>query len=168
MPTPEWFAENPKISAYVSKDIDDALKAWMEENRIKKVSAALTTILEQFLGLADAPTGIAPGNYATLEQLKELQARVEALEKGGSPKKTKSKPIQKPKSEAGEQLTIEDASDEGWMHTKEAHQRFASDLKYHTFRKMKPKAMLEKFGLEADPSRKGGRGPSAKPWIRKA
>ena len=112
MPTPEWFAENPKISAYVSKEIDDALKAWMEENRVKKVSQALTQILNEYLGL-EAPKGIAPGNYATLEQLQELVARVEALEKSSSTQKTKVKTTATPQSEIVGQLSIENTANKG-------------------------------------------------------
>lgn len=171
MPTPEWFAENPKISAYVSKEIDDALKAWMEQNRVKKVSQALTQILNEYLGLVKAPKVIAEGQYATLEQLQELMARVEALEKGSSLKKTKAKSsikkAEKPEPEITGLLNLEGTSDEGWMLTHEAHEQYASTTNYNTFRMMKPKKMLEKFGLEADPNRKGGRGKNAKPWIRK-
>lgn len=168
MPTSDWLEERTKLSVYVGDEINDALKAWMEQNRIKKVTRALTIILEQHLGLAEAPQQTAPGSYATLEQLQELVARVEALEKGGNPKKTKAKPTATPQPEATGQLTIESASSGDWMHTQDAHKQYASEMKYNTFRKMTPEAMLEKFGLEADPSRKGGRGPSAKAWIRKA
>jgi uncharacterized coiled-coil protein SlyX len=44
MPTDEWFKENPKISAYIS-NLNQKLSEWMKS--IKKVSQALTTILEE-------------------------------------------------------------------------------------------------------------------------
>ena len=164
MPTPEWFAENPKISAYISKDLDDALKAWMVENRIKKVSQALTTILEQHLGLAKAPQ-TAAGNYATLEQLQGLVVRVEALERENK-KATKPKSPSKP--EGAKQMSLGDAEPtEGeWMTSREAHKKYGGSSSYEAFRQYSPKTFLEKFRIEADPNRKKKGGPPDK-WLRK-
>ena len=165
MPTPEWFAENPKISAYISKDLDDALKAWMAENRIKKVSQALTTILEQHLGLADAPQQATPGNYATLEQLRELVARVEVLEmkREGKPKAKSSTKATEP-----QQMSIGgvEATDSEWMTTREAYSRYGTSTSYDGFRKSSDKRLMEDFQIEADHSRKTGNGKTDK-WLRK-
>lgn len=49
MPTSQWFQENPKISAYISKDLYQQLEEWMNEQGVKKVSQALTQILEDYL-----------------------------------------------------------------------------------------------------------------------
>lgn len=49
MPSEEWFRENPKVSAYITKELHQKLESWMEENGVKKVSQALTEILEAFL-----------------------------------------------------------------------------------------------------------------------
>lgn len=49
MPTEKWFEENPKISAYISQDLYSRLEEWMRERNIKKVSQALTAILEDLL-----------------------------------------------------------------------------------------------------------------------
>lgn len=159
MPTPEWFAENPKISAYISKDLDNALKTWMEENRVKKISQALTQILNEYLGLVDAPKVIAEGQYATLEQLQKLQARVESLEKDSSSKKSESKP----KTETKEQLAIGgiENSESEWLSTKKAHDRYGQSVSYDTFRKVSVERFRDDFGIEADPSRKAG----PKPWL---
>jgi hypothetical protein len=51
MPTDEWFKENPKISAYISPNLNQKLSEWMKSRNIKKVSQALTTILEEHLGV---------------------------------------------------------------------------------------------------------------------
>lgn len=51
MPTDEWFRENPKVSAYIPKDLNEKLSDWMKDRNIKKVSQALTTILEEHLGV---------------------------------------------------------------------------------------------------------------------
>lgn len=51
MPTKEWFQENPKISAYISRDLYLILKRWMADRGIRKVSQALTEILEEHLGI---------------------------------------------------------------------------------------------------------------------
>lgn len=51
MPTNEWFQNNPKISAYISTNLNQQLEEWMESKGIKKVSQALTQILEEHLGV---------------------------------------------------------------------------------------------------------------------
>ena len=43
---------------------------------------------------------------------------------------------------------------EEWLTTKEAFERYGKGVSYNTFRNTKPEKMPEKFGLEADPSRK--------------
>jgi hypothetical protein len=171
VPTPEWFAENPKISAYISPEINDALKAWMEQNRVKKVSQALTTILEQHLGLVDAPKVISEGQYATLEQLQELTARVETLEEDGSLKKTTAKPkakaVAKPDPKATEQLNIiNDSSDDGWMTTREAYENYGTSISYDGFRKSNDERLMRDFRIETDQSRKTGNGKTDK-WLRR-
>ncbi len=52
MPTEEWFKENPKVSAYISVALNQRLLAWMKQRGIKKVSQALTTILEEHLAVS--------------------------------------------------------------------------------------------------------------------
>jgi hypothetical protein len=51
MPTEDWFKENPKVSAYISKELYEKLEEWMKGQNIRKVSQALTAILEQHLGI---------------------------------------------------------------------------------------------------------------------
>jgi hypothetical protein len=51
MPTDEWFKENPKVSAYIPQTLNEKLTDWMKGRSIKKVSQALTTILEEYLGV---------------------------------------------------------------------------------------------------------------------
>jgi len=172
VPTPEWFAENPKISAYISPEINDALKAWMEQNRVKKVSQALTTILEQHLGLVDAPKVITEGQYATLEQWQELAARVEALEKSSSPNKATAKIKTAPEARPTEQLTLENTTstessgDGRWLSVKEAHQLYGQSRTYDYFRKASVEKLKEEFGLEGDLDRKK-EGKLPRLWIRK-
>jgi hypothetical protein len=36
MPTDEWFKENPKISAYISPNLNQKLSEWMKSRNIKK------------------------------------------------------------------------------------------------------------------------------------
>lgn len=54
MPTEEWFKENPKVSAYISPDLNERLNEWMKKRGIKKVSQALTVILEEHLGVVQS------------------------------------------------------------------------------------------------------------------
>ena len=71
MPTEKWFEENPKISAYISQDLYGRLEEWMREQNIKKVSQALTTILENHL---------TPRQGSLLAQTTGDTERLEALE----------------------------------------------------------------------------------------
>jgi hypothetical protein len=49
MPSKEWNAEHPKVSAYLSKEIHDKLKTFMAKTRIKSASQAIEIILNEFL-----------------------------------------------------------------------------------------------------------------------
>lgn len=75
MPSKEWFDENPKVSAYISKDLHQSLEAWMKDRSIKKVSQALTEILEQFL---HNPQTDQASNYA--ERIEILERKFAELE----------------------------------------------------------------------------------------
>ena len=47
MPTKEWFRENPKVTGYISHDLYSKLNSYMRVKGIKKVSQAITIILEE-------------------------------------------------------------------------------------------------------------------------
>jgi hypothetical protein len=76
MPTDEWFKENPKISAYISPNLNEKLLEWMKNRGIKKVSQALTTILESYLGVnQDSPNIESSEN----DRLKIVEQKLESL-----------------------------------------------------------------------------------------
>ena len=75
MPSKEWFEENPKVSAYISKELHQSLETWMKDKGIKKVSQALTEILEQFL---HNPQTDHASNYA--ERIEMLERKFAELE----------------------------------------------------------------------------------------
>lgn len=75
MPSKEWFEENPKVSAYISKELHQSLETWMKDKGIKKVSQALTEILEQFLHNPQTDQAL---NYA--ERIETLERRFAELE----------------------------------------------------------------------------------------
>lgn len=54
MPTEEWFKENPKVSAYISPELNQQLLEWMKQRGIRKVSQGLTVILEEYLGVVQS------------------------------------------------------------------------------------------------------------------
>lgn len=60
MPSQEWFKDNPKISAYISQDLNQRLEEWMRERHIRKVSQALTKILEEHLGVVQFSSIVQP------------------------------------------------------------------------------------------------------------
>jgi hypothetical protein len=72
MPSKEWFEENPKVSAYIPREVYDALRAWMVENKVSKVNQAVARLLEAQL--------MAPPAAVSIEEFRELRDRVEALE----------------------------------------------------------------------------------------
>jgi hypothetical protein len=70
MPSQEWFKDNPKVSAYISQDLNQRLEAWMRERNIRKVSQALTTILEEHLGVVQPSSIVQPAlNFDRLDAL---------------------------------------------------------------------------------------------------
>lgn len=76
MPTDEWFKENPKISAYISPNLNQKLSEWMKNRGVKKVSQALTTILESYLGVnQDSPNIESSEN----DRLRIVEQKLESL-----------------------------------------------------------------------------------------
>lgn len=170
MPTQQWFEENPKVSAYIPKDLHQALESWMKEKHIKKVSQAITKILEIQLGFSGEETAIKPGMYATVEQLNELRDELKALlaKKTSAAKTTKKAPARiKAKDIVQGSLDVEHSySSEEWLTAKEAHQVYGGNVSYDSFRKSSVEKLREKFGLEADLSKKKtGRQPGK--WLKK-
>jgi hypothetical protein len=71
MPTDEWFKENPKVSAYIPQNLNEKLLEWMKGRSIKKVSQALTTILEEHLGVVQNKPIAESGEGDRLEALEQ-------------------------------------------------------------------------------------------------
>jgi len=71
MPTDEWFKENPKVSAYIPQDLNEKLTDWMKGRNIKKVSQALTAILEEYLGVVQTEPITQPVRDDRLEALEQ-------------------------------------------------------------------------------------------------
>ena len=76
MPSQEWFKDNPKISAYISQDLNQHLEQWMRERNIRKVSQALTTILEEYLGVVQISPVVQPA--INLDRLDVLEGKLQA------------------------------------------------------------------------------------------
>jgi hypothetical protein len=82
MPTEEWFKENPKVAAYLSKELHHLLEDWMERRGIKKVSQGLITILEEYLGVVQSSSLQEKSTtYATIQQLEAFEVKLENLNK---------------------------------------------------------------------------------------
>ena len=182
MPTKDWFKANPKVSAYLSIELNQALQSWMKEHRIKKVSVGLTTILESFLGVNQDKLPVDQSSVS-IEQFQELEKRIETLERSISkvdqskpkvePEKLvaqsqpKSRPTKIPNRAVNQSKPSSSSTHNNeWLTTKEAHEKYGGKTKIGTFRKMRPEQLKERFGLEADESRKG-RGGKADKWLRK-
>ena len=76
MPTDEWFKENPKVSAYIPQNLNEKLTEWMKGRSIKKVSQALTAILEEYLGVVQTEPITQPVKD---DRLEALEQKVESL-----------------------------------------------------------------------------------------
>ena len=80
MPTDEWFKENPKVSAYIPHDLNEKLSDWMKGRNIKKVSQALTAILEEYLGVVQTEPITQPVRDDRLEALEQkFEKKFESL-----------------------------------------------------------------------------------------
>lgn len=77
MPTDEWFKENPKVSAYIPKELNDKLLEWMKGKNIKKVSQALTVILEEYLGVVQVEPNNQP--YLNSDRIEEVESKLTVL-----------------------------------------------------------------------------------------
>lgn len=170
MPTKQWFEENPKVSAYIPKDLHRALEGWMAEKRIKKVSQAITKILEIQLGISDEDSIVKPKTYATVEQLNELRDELKELIRKEEKKNSVAQKPEKTKPQKLIQgsLDVNQANneEENWLTAKEAHQLYGSSVSYDSFRKYSVEKLRDKFSLEADPNKKKAGGKPGK-WLRR-
>jgi len=78
MPTDEWFKENPKVSAYIPQSLNEKLTEWMKGRSIKKVSQALTAILEEYLEVVQTEPITQPVRE---DRLEALEQKIESLSK---------------------------------------------------------------------------------------
>lgn len=158
MPNKEWFEQNPKVSAYLSPELNTRLKEFMSEREITRTSQALTSILEEYFGVTSGQP-----SHSTEERLKGLEATVTTIQKELTEIR-KSRPtvvqsglqneqISKPILVQSKPLKNKD----GLLTTGEAHaeaQRRGYSKTVGTFRRslrggVMP-AELERIGLEAD------------------
>ncbi len=77
MATKEWLNSHAKVWAYLDFSLYASLENWMKNNKIKKVSQALTIILEHYLE-GNIATEVLP---ETLEQeVKELKVKTTEID----------------------------------------------------------------------------------------
>lgn len=77
MPTEAWFEANPKVSAYIPKQLNERLKLFKKEQSLS-VSQAVTTILSNYFGLDQQVNQFNLGDINS-ERLQELEQRVTML-----------------------------------------------------------------------------------------
>ena len=114
MPTDEWFRENPKVSAYIPKELNEKLSDWMKGRSIKKVSQALTTILEEHLGVVQTKPITQPVRDDRLEaieqELKSLRQIVQELREPAQASSLKAVQTELFPVEATEEIALIDAN----------------------------------------------------------
>ncbi len=73
-------SENPRVAAYISKQLKEKFNDWKAERGIKSESQALAIILGEFLGVGHQVTQeVDYSAFATREQLMELVSKVSDL-----------------------------------------------------------------------------------------
>lgn len=78
MPSKDWFKENPKVSAYLSSDLYSRLEEFMHSRGIRKITQAMTVILEDYLKPSSLP--VDQSNLLVNQISKNQSERLEALE----------------------------------------------------------------------------------------
>jgi hypothetical protein len=158
MPKKEWFEQNPKVSAYLSPELNTRLKEFMDEREITRTSQALSTILEEYFGVTPGQT-----SQSTEERLKGLEATITTIQSELA-KIQKSRPTV---VQSGSLATIQSEptvvqskplkNKDGLLTTGEAHQeaqRRGYSKSVGTFRRsLRGGVMpteLEQIGLQAD------------------
>lgn len=94
MPSEEWFRENPKVSAYITRELHQKLETWMEENGVKKVSQALTEILEAFLEPSKANDQVAALERKFEDRFAALENRIATIDLAMAEIKSSPKVVQ--------------------------------------------------------------------------
>lgn len=158
MPKKEWFEQNPKVSAYLSPELNTRLRQFMDERGISRTSQALSVVLEEYFSLTPGQESSSTNErLASLEmaiaglqkELREVQQSRPTVVQGGLPEGSNSKPIVVQSSPLQQS--------DGWLTTGEAHeemQRRGYTKSIGTFRRslrggvMPPE--FEQMGLVAD------------------
>lgn len=94
MPSEEWFRENPKVSAYITRELHQKLESWMEKNGVKKVSQALTEILEAFLEPSKADDQLAALERKFEDRFAALENRIATIDLAMAEVKSSPKVVQ--------------------------------------------------------------------------
>lgn len=72
--------QNRRVATYLPKEIDDRLKAFIEERKLKGESQALITILSEFFGVSHPATRqVDYSGFVSQEQFKDLLDKVSEL-----------------------------------------------------------------------------------------
>lgn len=162
----------PFLAARIPMGLNDALEAHSKSTNESKTDAIINA-LAMYLQWSDKGK---VGNSAS-DRLSLLERRVKDLEtEVYKPKQTNLLDIQSTETESkASVIKTENTTDkEGhkdknrnteWLSTKEAHQRYAPEMPYGTFRKLSPEKLLERFQLETDESKKTGNRYNAQ-WIK--
>lgn len=110
MPSEEWFRENPKVSAYITRELHQKLESWMEENGVKKVSQALTEILEAFLEPSKANDQVEALERKFEDRFAALENRIATIDLAMAEIKSSPKVVQ---ISDKRQLSLDDVENSG-------------------------------------------------------
>jgi hypothetical protein len=158
MPKKEWFEQNPKVSAYLSPELNTRLRKFMDERGISRTSQALSVVLEEYFSLTpEQESSSTDKRLANLEmaiarlqkELREVQQSRSTVVQDGLPEGSNSKPIVVQSSPL--------QRSDGWLTTGKAYeemQRRGYTKSIGTFRRSLKNGVvpteLEQIGLEAD------------------
>ena len=154
--TPRKSADKPFLAARVPASLNDALEAHAKSTGESKTDV-LINALAAYIGWSEDKKLKASSS----DRLSQLEKRVQDLEEAiYKPRQTsllemstgEAQP-EEPVIDLDNNLDNAEIVDE-WLTTKDAYEKYGKSTTYDGFRKTKPERMLERFGLEADPSRK--------------
>jgi hypothetical protein len=179
--TPRKSADKPFLAARVPASLNDALEAHTKSTGESRTDT-LINALAAYLGWSEDNVT----RSSSSDRLSILEEKIRQLEeaiykprqtnlldiKASQPEQVKTVISFDNEEDKEEVIKTDNKKDNGevaeeWLNTKEAYERYGTGATYDAFRKTKPEKMLERFGLEADPSRKTS-GQYSSAWLRPA
>ena len=161
--------DKPFLAARIPASLNASLESHVESTGESKTDT-LINALAAYLGWSEDKQL----KTSSSDRLSQLEKRVKDIEDAlYQPRQTNLLELTPNQPRATKQAITPDNKIDNtpttteWLTTKEAYEMYGSGVTYDAFRKTNPEKMLERFGLEADLSRKTP-GEHSSQWLRKS